>query len=428
MVISRNIPPSIQEIKSFNIVEATRQILPNGIPLYPLNTGTSDIVKLELMFPAGNWYQKIPVTAFAVNNMLIEGSGNHTSSQIVEWIEYHGAQTGYNVDKDNAFISLVCMKKYLPDVLIVFEDMIKNAIFPESELDTFKRKHKQQFQIENSKVKNIARSVHAGMLFGSQHPYGYQLVDDDFDRISRKVLVEHYQKCYQSRHCKIILSGKADDAVVKMVEKHFGTGDWNGSAEHVDFSFEMTPEIEKSMVIEKEDAVQNAVRIGKVLFNKTHPDFAKVSVLNCILGGYFGSRLMRKVREEKGYTYGINSLLVEHKNAGYLVIISELGSDVTTQAIDDIYGEIDRLRHELVPADELDRVKNYLLGEILRLFDGPFAQSEALVALLETDLGYEYYDKLIHTIKNITSEEILSLASKYLAPESFYQVVVGKKC
>jgi zinc protease len=428
MIINRNIPPAIQEIKSFNLVEATRQTLPNGIPLYYLNTGTSDIVKMELMFPAGNWYQKVPVTAFAVNSMLIEGSENHTSAQIAEWIEYYGAQTSYNVDKDNAFVSVICMKKHLSDVLVVFEDMVKNAVFPEHELDTFRNKHKQQFQIESSKVKNIARSVHSEMLFGNQHPYGYKLVDEDFERIQRNILVEHYQKCYQSGYCNIILSGKIDDDVIKTVEKYFGTGNWNNPGGHITASFEMTPEIEKNLMVEKEDAVQNAVRIGKVLFNKTHPDFIKVSVLNCILGGYFGSRLMRKIREEKGYTYGINSLLVEHKNAGFLVIVSELGPDVTSQAIDDIYDEIGKLRNEPVPLDELDRVKNYLLGEILRVFDGPFAQAEALVALLEADLGYEYYDRMIHTIKNITSGEIQDLARKYLAPESFYQVVVGKKC
>lgn len=427
MTVNRAITPEIQEIKSFNIVEVNKQLLPNGIPLYNLNSGTSDLVKVELMFPAGNWYQKIPVVAFAVNNMLVEGSRNFSSAQIAEQIEFYGAQTGYNVDKDNAFVSVMCMKKYLANVLEIFEDVVKNATFPEPELDVFKKKHKQQFQVENSKVRNIARSVHSAMLFGESHPYGYRLVEEDFDRVDRESLLEHYRRCYQSRYCRMIVSGKGDDEVVALVVKHFGNSHWNHDIENTSPVCEVTPGAEKSLIIEKEGAVQNAVRIGKLLFNKTHPDFIKLSVLNCILGGYFGSRLMKKIREEKGYTYGINSLLVEFKNAGYLAIISELGHDVTGDALSDIYNEINILRNEEVPVEELDRVKNYLLGEILRMFDGPFAQAESLLALLETGLGYSYYNQMIETIKNITPGEILELSRKYLDPDSFYQVVVGTK-
>lgn len=425
--MNRNIPPAIKEINSFLIVEPENRRLSNGIPLFILNTGVNEMVKIELMFPAGNWFQKVPVAAFAVNNMLIEGSRNYTSAQISEWIDYYGAQLGYNVDKDNAYVSLLCMKKFLPNVLEIFEDIVKGATFPEYEFEIFRKKNKQQFLVENTKVRNIARTSHSNILFGDHHPYGYILKDSDFDQLTRKDLIEHYRKCYQSRYCKMIVSGKADEEVIGMVEKHFGSGEWNNPEENISPFFQIQSSQEKKLLVEKDDAVQNAVRIGKILFNKTHPDFIKVSVLNCILGGYFGSRLMKKIREEKGYTYGINSLLVEFRNAGYLAIISELGPDVTRDALNDIYEEIRKLNEELVPEDELIRVKNYLLGEVLRMFDGPFAQSESLLAVLETGLDYKYYQDLVQTVKSITSEELLQTARKYMDPGSFSEVVVGLK-
>jgi zinc protease len=427
MIIDRRIAPPVKEINSFNIVKADQDKLSNGIPMYRLNTGTSEMVKVEFLFSAGNWYQELPVIAFAVNHMLIEGSKKYTSSQIAENIDFYGASTGYNVDKDNAFISVMCMKKHLPNVLEIVEDIIKNATFPEQELNLFLKKHKQQFLVEHTKVRNIARSVHARMLFGNQHPYGYMIEEGDFDKLDYHSLIQFYQQRYQSRHCKIVISGKADDHVAKLVEKSFGSDSWNYQGLAANPTFDLYPDSERIISIERPDAVQNAIRIGKMLFTKLHPDFVGFSVLNCILGGYFGSRLMRKIREEKGYTYGINSLLVELKNAGYLTIMSELGSEVTSDALADIYVEIDKLRKEPVPLDELTRVKNYMLGEILRMFDGPFAQAESLISLLEMDLGYDYFDQMAHTIKTITTDEIQSLANKYLDPESFYQVIVGRK-
>lgn len=427
MNIDRRIVPPIKEIKSFNIVEPGKHLLPNGIPLYRLNSPTSEMVKIEWLFPAGNWYQGLPLIAFAVNNMLVEGSVKFTSSQIAETVEYYGGYIGYNVDKDNAYLSLVCAEKYLANVLEVMEDIIKNSIFPEQELEGFRKKHRQQFLVEQSKVKNIARFVHSNMMFGDHHPYGYMVVEEDFERLNRETILSFYKQRYQAQHCRIIVSGNTNDNVIKLLEQHFGTDEWNNSKILSDVTFQPNPSTDTSRYIEKGDAVQSAVRIGKPIINKLHPDFVGLSVLNCVLGGYFGSRLMKKIREEKGYTYGINSLLVEFRHGGFFAIVSEVGADVTIPAIEDIYHEVKVLREEPIPVEELTRVKNYMLGEVVRMFDGPFAQADSLISLLEYDLGYQYYDAMIDTIKHVDSSTLQTLANKYLAPESFYQVIVGKK-
>ena len=427
MIVDRKISPPIREITSFNIVTPEKLKLPNGIPLFRLNSSTTEMVKIEWLFPAGNWYQELPLVAFAVNTMLLEGSEKYTSGQIAETIEFYGGQIGCNVDKDNAYVSLVCAEKYLSDVLVVVEDLLKNAIFPEHELESFRGKHKQHFLVEQSKVKNIARSINSNLMFGNNHPYGYMVVEDDFDKLNREAIIQFYKKRYQARYCKIVVSGNASDNTVRLLESHFGTGNWNNDEHTVNPEFAIASANIPNKYLEKPEAVQSAVRIGKVMINKLHPDFVGISVLNCILGGYFGSRLMKKIREEKGYTYGITSLLVEFRHSGYFAIVSELGADVTTPAIDDIYAEIRLLREQLVPIDELNRVKNYMLGDIVRMFDGPFAQADSQILLLEYDLGYEYYYTLVDSIKNIDSETLQALAIKYFDPESFYQVIVGKR-
>jgi len=426
MSINRTIAPPVREITSFNIIQAAKHSFPNNIPIYQINTGIGDLVKTEWIFPAGNWYQSSPLTAFTVNSMMLEGTQHKNSFQIAELVEYYGAHLSFNIDKDYAFVTLVCMHKYLGEVMEVVSDVIRNATFPENELDTFRNKHKQQFLVEQSIVKNVARFIHFRMLFGNDHPYGSMIVEDDFDKINRAELLKFHQERYQAKNCRIVVSGKADDLVLKIIEKYFGREAWNSTEHSNNPSPMINTEKERYIYINKPEAVQSAVRIGKVFINKLHPDFIGASVLTCILGGYMGSRLMKKIREEKGYTYGINSMLVTFKESGYLAIASELGAHVTNNAIEDIFAEIEKLRHEPVEADELQRVKNYILGDVARMFDGPFAQAESLISLLEYDLGYDYFHQMISTIKSINTQEIQGLAIKYLDPESFSQVVVGK--
>lgn len=427
MIINRLQTPLVSEITSFNILKADQNVLPNGIPIYTLNTGTADLIKIECMFAAGNWFQQSSLVAFAVNNMLIEGTTHFTSVQIAENSEYYGAYLGYNVDKDNAYVSLFCMRKYLDKVLPILESILKEAMFPEHELELFKSKHKHQFLVDQTKGKNTARMVHNRMLFGNHHPYGYQIMEPDFDALTRNDLINFHKQYYSSNNCKIIASGVVGDQEIKLITKYLGMDKWNDQISSLILpSYIIKTELENKIYIEQPEAVQSAVRTGKILINKHHPDYAAMALVNCILGGYFGSRLMKTIREEKGYTYGINSMYITFTHAGYLSIVSELGINVTKDGLKEIYAEIEKLRTELMPEEELARVKNYMLGEMVRMFDGTFAQAESLISILEYDMDYSYFHNLIDTIKKANTKMIRDMAFKHLDPATFSEVVVGK--
>jgi zinc protease len=426
MIIDRKLAPAVNEIQSFRIVKPVQTRLPNGIPLHIINSGLGDLIKVEWMMAAGNWFQPSPLVAFTVNNTLIEGTNGFSSKQIAENIEFYGAIVGYNVDKDNAYLSAVTLRKHLPYIMEIMADILKNAIFPEREIEIFLQKHRQLFQIEQGKVSQVARHIHARTMFGNSHPYGYQITESDFSNIDTVVLRSFYAQHYCPENCQMIVSGKVEDADVRLLEQHFGQGSWGNYIEGQRINPQIATETLNKVFFAKNNAVQNAIRIGKIVGNKLNPDYAGLSVLNCVLGGYFGSRLMKKVREEKGYTYGINSMLVTLVNSGYFTIVTEVGSAVTQSALDDIYAEMDLLRTEKVPEDELSRVKNYMLGEMVRMFDGPFAQAESLISLLEYNLEYSYYDKLIHEIHTISSDKLIALANKYFDPQTMNQIVVGQ--
>ncbi len=419
--------PAIQTISSIHIARAQQHTLSNGLPVYAIESGTEDIVKVDLLFRAGNWFQPKPLVAEATCEMLSEGSQNYTSRQIAAQMDYYGAFLRTAANKDVANVSLLTLKKYLSPTLQVLADVVKKPTFPQQELITYLNNKKQHYQLEYTKVNTLSKVHFNEALFGSHHPYGRILQLEDHDQVGRDDLGDFHQKHYTADQCALLVTGKIDESVFQSLEEQLGGEDWKGSGNTIqtpDFRPFTTTETE--VFTPKPDAVQSALRIGKVLFNKRHPDFPGLQVVNTILGGYFGSRLMKKIREEKGYTYGIFSVLVPMVNEGYLTIASEVGANVCRKAIDAIYEEIKKLREEKVGQPELTMVRNYMMGQLLRAFDGPLPTASTYMSLMEMNLDEDYYQRVVYTVNNITPEDIRELANKYLNEQEMVRSVAGK--
>jgi zinc protease len=425
--IDRKKSPAFNTVEKIEIIKASEQRLRNNIPVYSINAGTQELIKIEFLFSAGMYQQEIPLQAATVNTMLEEGTSKLNAAQIADRVDYYGAFLETGVSQDSASVVLYTLNKHLKSTLPVVEQIIKDSVFPQHELDTHIRNKKQTFLVNNQKVANVARKRFTELLFGEKHPYGINVKETDFDVINRSHLNDFYSRFYRSNNCKIIMAGKVDDDVLSLLDNHFGGNDWNSISDLGTKSLPIITSAEREQLIVKEDAMQSAIRIGKVLFNKTHPDFQSLQILNTLFGGYFGSRLMSNIREDKGYTYGIGSGIASLQNSGYFFISTEVGVDVCKDAIKEIYFEMNRLREELVPEDELELVKNYLSGMFLRSVDGPFALAERFKGIMEYDLGYDYFDRYIATIKAISASQLRDLANTYFDKNSMIELVVGKK-
>ncbi|MDO9185082.1 MAG: pitrilysin family protein [Bacteroidia bacterium] len=425
--IDRKRSPAFNTVEKIEIIKASEQRLRNKIPVYSINAGTQELIKIEFLFSAGMYQQEIPLQAATVNTMLEEGTSQLNAAQIADRVDYYGAFLETGVSQDSASVVLYTLNKHLRSTLPVVEQIIKDSVFPQHELDTHIRNKKQTFLVNNQKVANVARKRFTELLFGEKHPYGINVKETDFDVINRSHLNDFYSRFYRSNNCKIIMAGKVDDDVLSLLDNHFGGNDWNSISDLSTKSLPIITTAEREQLILKEDAMQSAIRIGKVMFNKTHPDFQSLQVLNTLFGGYFGSRLMSNIREDKGYTYGIGSGIASLQNSGYFFISTEVGVDVCKDAIKEIYFEMDRLREELVPEDELELVKNYLSGMFLRSVDGPFALAERFKGIMEYGLGYDYFDRYIATIKAISASQLRDLANTYFDKNSMIELVVGKK-
>lgn len=427
-VLDRINPPEFKIIEQVNIVRATETRLDNGIPVYTINTGTQDLVRIELQFRAGIVYQSEPLVASSTNAMLTEGSKKFSAAEIAEAIDYYGAFLETDASQDFASLNLYTLTKHVGSVLPVLEDVVKNSVFPDSDLNIYVQNKRQKFLVSNKKVDSIARKKFKALIFGEKHHYGYNIKLEDYDEFHREHLIYFHNRFYRAGNCRIIIAGKVNDDLIPLLNKYFGGSDWQSELPppQIDTSTIAT-EKEKKHLVYKEDAVQSAIRVGRLLFNKTHPDYKAMQVVNAALGGYFGSRLMMNIREDKGYTYGIGSGLVSLQYAGYFFISTEVGVDVCSKALDEIYHELERLRKEPIPEEEMSLVRNYLLGAFLRSVDGPFALADKFKSIMEYGLGYDYFEQFLHTVRTITPDELQGLAQKYLDPNDMTELVVGRK-
>ena len=424
LTLDRKTQPQIQPPGEINFPTPVIYQLGNGIKVYQFNSGTQDVISIQMVFSAGSWFQKKPFTAMATNLMLREGTLNYSTQSLSETLDYYGAHFENTTERDNAYVTLYSLNKHLVKTLPLLAEIVKKPVFPEKEYSVVSGKQRQMLEVNRQKVNFLARTHFNSLLYGNEHPYGMYLQPNDIEKISTTDLVDFYKSQYHSGNCTIVVSGRIKPDLAEMLETHFGGNDWNGiSSSRI--PYKPVSSLQKNHFIAKDGAMQSAIRMGGLLFGRSHPDFAGMKVLNAILGGYFGSRLMTNLREDKGYTYGIGSAVVPLQNGGYFVISGEVGADVTKEALAEINVELKRLCEEQVPESELSLVRSYLSGEMLRAVDGPFAQADLYLELIESGLDISHFKGLIDTIQHINTQQLQDLAIKYLNPENLFTLVVG---
>ncbi len=424
-MLNRTIAPNFKTIDHITVLQAQSQQLQNGIPLHTVNVGSQEITKIEFIFKAGMFYQDKALIAACTNALLEMGTKNFTANEISDGIDFYGSFIELSVGQDFANITIYSLNKYLAKTLAFVEEVIKYPLFPQNEFDLLINTKKQKHLINSQKVSVLARRRFTELIFGSEHPYGIDVKLNDFERINTHEIKTFHAKHYQASNCTIIASGNLPSDLTDILNTYFGEGHWGQNVNIAKPSVSILTQATKECIY-KEEAIQSAIRIGKPLFNKTHADYFKFQVLNTILGGYFGSRLMANIREDKGYTYGINSGLASMVNDGYFYIGTEVGVDVTQATLNEIYKEINTLQTERIDEHELETVRNYILGQFLQSVAGPFALADKFKAVWEFNLDYSYFDKYLTAVKTVSAKELQDLANQYLKLDSLTECVAGK--
>jgi predicted Zn-dependent peptidase len=418
--------PSIKDAVEYEIVLKKPDVftLNNGIPVYAINAGTEEVIQIEWVFKAGNWYEPHTNIASATNFLIKNGTSAKTAYEINEFVDFYGAYLNRTCYNETAVISLHCLSRQLEYLLPIVQEILLDAIFPEQELLIYKQNMKQRLAVNLKKCDFIAGRKIDEMLFGFDHPYGVYSSMEDYDQLDAAALKQYHQRYYVNGHCTIFMAGILPAHYADMLNRFFGTLPLNQQA-IVEPDHRIKPADQKKVnILNDADGVQAALRIARPFPNRHHPDFPKVQVLNTLFGGFFGSRLMTNIREDKGYTYGIYSFLMNHVHASAWMISTEAGRGVAEATVQEVYNEMQRLREGKIDPEELLLVKNYLIGTLLGDLDGPFQIIGRWKNLILNGLDDQFFYRSVDTIKHIDAEELNALSKKYLDPAAFYELVV----
>ncbi|MDB4923601.1 pitrilysin family protein [Mucilaginibacter sp.] len=425
MTLQRKQAPEFRAIDNINLLRPAHQALNNGCNIFCFNSGDQDLVRIEWVFGNQRFNPEKPLLNIAVNSMLTEGTSKLTTAQIADKVDFYGAFLQVDYGYDNSVVTLYSLNKHLQHTLPVLKDILTDSIFPEKELETYIRNQQQKLQVSMQKNDYVARRNFNKALYGDTL-YGLGADADTYKTLHREDLLAHFKQMYQPSNCTIIISGKIEPGILEMITNTFDK-DWTNPDVKSDIS---QPQIKSATehfyLTEKPDALQSAIRMGLPVINRNHPDFPALQVLNTVLGGYFGSRLMANIREEKGYTYGIGSGISSFKHAGAMFVATEVGADVCKAAIIEIEKEINLLKSDLITEEELSLVRNYMLGSLLGSLENVFSHADKFKNLYFAGLDYDYYDRYVDAVKTVTAVRLKELANEYLNLDKFYKVIVGK--
>ncbi len=427
-MLDRTIPPTIGAFPPLVLPTPDRYTLSNGIEITACNRGDEEVCRIDWVLEGGSYVEPKPGVALFSLLMLREGAGGKSGEEIAESLDSYGAWLQTSVSHHHLYITLYTLNRHLDTCVGLLADMVHRPDFPEREFTQLKERRIQQRRLQLDKVDVLASEAFSAQLFGTTHPYGRVLTMEQMGELTLDDLCTYYRQYIRQQGCRIFVSGKVTPRLLDNLEYHFG-GEWGASTD-LSTTQEpqgITPSAHHITLIHKAGALQSGIRMGFPTINRNHPDFFALKFLTTILGGYFGSRLMTNIREEKGYTYGIGAGIAALRYGAYLAITTQTGTEFTQPLIDEVYNEIERLRNELISPEELSIARNYQRGEMARILDSAFSITDYCQSLWANGLTLDYFARQDELVRHITPEQLIETARRYFHPEQFYIAVAGDR-
>ena len=423
MTLDRTKAPEFLIPENITLTPPIKRTLKNGVPLYFIKTPQLNAVKMEVVTDANkNLLKKEKaLVPFFMMHMLLEGTRTMKSEEIDDFFDHYASEVDVISSFEQSGMSLLTTKKHYENVLPVFRSLFTEAVFPEKQLA--KRKSQKELSISIQKTENGARAnqLYRKGLFGTNHPYGYIAEEEDVNNLSRQDLVDFYASSFMVNP-EIFVTGNLNEEELGQIESLFGNIPTKQVADILP-DYEIFPEKRISEI--KEKSVQTTIRMGKHLISKNHPDYHALVLFNTILGGYFGSRLIKNIREDKGHTYGIHSSIGSLRLSDYWIVMADVQKGFADQVIEEVYKEIELLQKELVGEDELETVRNYMIGHFLSNFSSPFDLINRFKNIHQAGMEYSFYQDQLDYIRTFKAEDIMYIANTYFGRDSIMEVVVG---
>lgn len=401
-------------------------MLGNGTEVHMLQHGTVEVAEVQIVFKTGTAYQdKVGQARYTASNMS-EATASYTNQQLAEKLDDYGAWISNDTAQEFISMNLTSLERHLPHTLPLLHEVLFAPAFPEDEFTNMKIRNMQKLQVESKRKTYLSRKEFGHQLFGQDHPSGAALGPRELKQLQLADLHSFYQKHLQPGNWFITVVGRFDEEnVLKQLEELFGTQTLQGNGGLISRAA-TTPILNGTgRHLVREEGMQSAITVGHLGFKRSHPHFDEMTFVNTLLGGFFGSRLMKNIREDKGYTYGIRSGWVAGKHTGYLIIASEVGNEYAENTIDEIRKEMSKLRVDLCSTEEMDLVKNYMLGSSISERETPFQLGSLIRFSVIHDISFDQLNQKYANILKLKPYDVLKLASEHLQPDNLLEVICG---
>ncbi|RAU82062.1 M16 family metallopeptidase [Pontibacter arcticus] len=424
-MLDRTKAPEVYDIDTISLQQGQVTNLPNGANLHIIKSETQPVIRLDFVFKAGKWYDQQLGVSDLTAKMLFEGTKSRTAKQIAETIAFYGASFESNHGYDRSEFTLYCLAKHVDELLPLVFDVLQNPSFPSQEFELLKERTIQGLKVQREKNNYLATHQITKQIYGEQHPYIYGFDETAFDAISLEQIEAFYKQHFQVKGLEVFACGSIDDKTEQLLISGISAMQSDEEIIATAPTYTINSASNKYELVHMPESIQSSIRVGKQFPVIQHKDYLKLILLNEVLGGYFGSRLMRNIREDKGYTYGIHSAISPKETDTLFYIGTDVNSAVTANTIEEIKKEISLLQQEEIPEDELQTVKNYMLGKFLNDINTIFDQCDRYKRLVLYRLPVDHYSNYVATIKHTTAQELLALAKQYLSVDDLYISVAG---
>lgn len=416
----RTVQPAFQKSNAFDLIHAETITLANQLPVTIVRGGDQAVAKVEFVFDAGKWHEPKPGVSYFTSHQLQKGTATRNSYQISSENEQLGIHLEISPGHDFSSLALYGLTKNISEVFGLLREIVTAPVFPQHELQQMKTIYNQTLKINLEKTSFIASLELRKRLFGGNHPYGRDAGLSDIESLQRDWLIDFHKSRFSS--FRVICSGNFSEKLLRDLTHCFESVSLQPSAdqEHPAVMTEVTDGF-----IEKAESVQSSLRLGRKVIGRTHADYPALLLLNHILGGYFGSRLMKNIREEKGLTYGINSSVSALKHASFITIGTDVNKENRELAMQEIKHEMTVLCNDLIAPDEMETARNHFIGSLQSEITTSFAHADKIKNLLLFGLPKDYYQQLIYKIDALSVQDLRTAAGTYLDPKTFTTVIAG---
>ncbi len=408
--------------------------LSNGMKVYLAERSTVPLVNFTLMVDAGYAAdaQGILGTASLAMNMMDEGTRTRTALQISDAMQRFGAQlgTGSNVDVSN--VTLSTLKETMDSSLVVFADVILNPSFPQTDFDRLMKLQLAQIQREKVTPVQMALRVFPVLVYGAGHAYGIPLTgsgtEESVSRLRRDDLVAFHRTWFKPNNASLIIVGATTLAeITPRLERLFGS--WRPGEVPTKNIGEVAQQPRSAVyLIDRPGSEQSIIFAGHVAPAKRNPREIALLTMNDILGGSFTSRVNMNLREDKHWSYGAFSLMVDARGQRPFIVLAPVQTDKTKESLTEVANELRAIAHTRpVTPDELAKAQANLTLSLPGQWETINAVGASVQEIVRFDLPHDYYTTFASKVRELQVADLASAASETIHPDKLVWVVVGDR-